>query len=314
MTAVVILPIAITVVVLVVVPTSLRKSGAFGMSKAKRELAGELMSTGEKGWATIIAIRPTAMVVNNIHVQCVLHFRIEPIRGGQPFDGEKKSLLSQVAVPRIGDIWPCWYDAMDHTKFAVGQPTEITPQQIQLFEFGIRHQWTRNRVTRSSNSRVTRSNNPATRSSSRAFRSDKPVTRTSRRRSGTSNNAESALVAADGAQPGPCEITDLSSQDVRIEIRPVVDEAPADAFGQTNQTMRKRALVLGVDRCGDQRLDRFGDLSGHLAYCVVEFLVASCPAAEQEQERIVIVSHPSEVCAKAEFCLILAVGRPGGGL
>ena len=140
MTAVVILPIAITVVVLVVVLTSLRKSGAFGMSKAKRELAGELMATGEKGRATIIAIRPTGMVVNNINVQCVLHFRIEPIRGGQPFDGEKKSLLSQVAMPRIGDIWPCWYDAMDHTKFAVGQPTEITPQQIQLFhEFGIRH-------------------------------------------------------------------------------------------------------------------------------------------------------------------------------
>jgi hypothetical protein len=85
MTAVVILPIAITVVALVVVLTSLRKSGAFGMSKAKRELAGELMSTGEKGRATIIAIRPTAMVVNNINVQCVLHFRIEPIRGGQPF-------------------------------------------------------------------------------------------------------------------------------------------------------------------------------------------------------------------------------------
>lgn len=140
MTAVVILPIAITVVVLVVVLTSLRKSGAFGMSKAKRELAGQLMATGEKGRATIIAIRPTGMVVNNINVQCVLHFRIEPLRGGQPFDGEKKCLLSEVAMPRIGDTWPCWYDPMDHTKFAVGQPTEITPQQIQLFhEFGIRH-------------------------------------------------------------------------------------------------------------------------------------------------------------------------------
>lgn len=140
MSTFVILPIVISVVVVVIVIGTLKKSGAFGMSKEKRQLAAQLMATGEKARATIMAVRPTGMVVNDINIQCVLQFQIQPLRGGQPFLGEKKSLISQVAMPRIGDVWPCWFDPSDPTKFAVGQPTAITPEQIQLFrEFGIPH-------------------------------------------------------------------------------------------------------------------------------------------------------------------------------
>lgn len=136
----VILPIVISVVVLVVVLGAVKKSGAFGPSKAKRELAQQLIATGEKGRAMILSVQPTGMVVNNINVQCVLRFRIEPLRGGQPFEGEKKSLISQVMMPRIGDVWPCWFNSSDHTQFAVGQPSQITPEQVALFhEFGIPH-------------------------------------------------------------------------------------------------------------------------------------------------------------------------------
>jgi len=95
---------------------------------------------GERARATLMAVRPTGMVVNDINIQCVLRFHIEPLRGGQPFEGEKKVLISQAAMPRIGDVWPCWFDPSDPSKFAVGQPNEITPEQIQLFrEFGIPH-------------------------------------------------------------------------------------------------------------------------------------------------------------------------------
>ena len=136
----VILPIGITVVVLVVVLTSLKKSGAFGPSKAKRALAQQLIATGAKARATILAIQPTGTVVNNINIQCRLQFRIEPLQGGQPFAGEKTSLISQTALPRIGDVWPCWFNPTNPTEFAVGQPTSITPEQVALFhEFGIRH-------------------------------------------------------------------------------------------------------------------------------------------------------------------------------
>ncbi|MCU1400940.1 MAG: hypothetical protein JWN62_4049 [Acidimicrobiales bacterium] len=136
----VILPIVISVVVIVIVVVSLKSSGAFGPSKAKRELAQQLIATGEKARATILAIQPTGTVVNNINIQCRLQFRIEPLRGGQPFAGEKKSLIPQTSMPRIGDVWPCWFNPANPAEFAVGQPTQITPEQIALFhEFGIRH-------------------------------------------------------------------------------------------------------------------------------------------------------------------------------
>ena len=49
MSTFVILPIVISVVVVVIVIGALKKSGAFGMSKAKRELAQQLMATPISG-------------------------------------------------------------------------------------------------------------------------------------------------------------------------------------------------------------------------------------------------------------------------
>lgn len=131
---------AFTVLVIVFVLAMLRKSGAFGQSKAKREQAANLVATGHKGRATILAIQPTGMVVNNINIQCRIHFQIQPLQGGAPFNGEKTTLIPQTSMPRIGDVWPCWYDPMDRTQFAVGQANAITPEQVALFrEFGIPH-------------------------------------------------------------------------------------------------------------------------------------------------------------------------------
>jgi hypothetical protein len=132
--------VVFTVLVIVFVLAMLKKSGAFGPSKAKREQAANLVATGHKGRAMILSIQPTGMVVNNINIQCRIHFRIEPLQGGAPFDGEKTTLIPQTSMPRIGEIWPCWFDPMDRTQFAVGQPNAITPEQVALFrEFGIPH-------------------------------------------------------------------------------------------------------------------------------------------------------------------------------
>ncbi|MCY7299808.1 MAG: hypothetical protein LH616_11420 [Ilumatobacteraceae bacterium] len=128
----------ITVLVLGIVLTSLRKSGAFGMSKKKQQQAAQLAATGTKARAWILAIQPTGTVVNMINIQCDVAFRLEPIRGGQPFDVQKRMLLSQTAMPRIGDCWPSWFDPTDPSQFAVGQPTAMTPEAIAtLREFGI---------------------------------------------------------------------------------------------------------------------------------------------------------------------------------
>ena len=132
--------VVFTVVILVVVLVTMKKSGAFGMSKAKQEQAMRLMQTGHKARAMIMAIQPTGMVVNNINIQCLVHFRLEPLTGAPAFDGQKKMLIPQTSMPRIGEVWPCWYDPMDPTQFAVGQPNAITPEQVAIFrEFGIPH-------------------------------------------------------------------------------------------------------------------------------------------------------------------------------
>ncbi len=134
------LPVVLSLVVVVVVVMVLRKSGAFGPSKAQRALAQQLVTSGEKARAMVLSVQPTGTVVNNVNIQCVLTFQIQPLRGGQPFQGQKTSLISQAALPRIGDVWPCWFDPRDPTQFAVGQPTAITPEQIALYhEFGIPH-------------------------------------------------------------------------------------------------------------------------------------------------------------------------------
>ena len=126
--------------VIVVVVVVMRKVGAFGPSKAKRALAARLVQTGSKGRAMILSIQPTGVVVNNINLQCRMRFRIEPLQGGVPFEGEKTVLMPQTSMPRIGDVWPCWYDSIDHSQFAVGQPEEINTEQIAVFrEFGIPH-------------------------------------------------------------------------------------------------------------------------------------------------------------------------------
>lgn len=47
-------------------------------------------------------------------------------------------LLPVTQLPRLGDCWPAWFDPADPTKFAVGVPSAITPEQLAIFrEFGI---------------------------------------------------------------------------------------------------------------------------------------------------------------------------------
>ncbi len=130
--------IGFSLLIVVVVILTLRKSGAFGMSKKQQQLAMQLTQTGMKARAWIMAIQPTGMVVNMINIQCDVYFRLEPLMGGAPFDVSKKMLIPQTSMPRIGECWPAWYDPQNPQTFAVGQPTAFTPEQVQLFrEFGI---------------------------------------------------------------------------------------------------------------------------------------------------------------------------------
>jgi hypothetical protein len=130
--------VGFSILVVIVVMIALRKSGALGMSKKKQEQALQLTQTGTKARAWIMAIQPTGMVVNMINIQCDVAFRLDPIHGGQPFDVQKRMLLSQTAMPRIGECWPAWFNPANPAEFAVGQPAAMTPDTVATFrEFGI---------------------------------------------------------------------------------------------------------------------------------------------------------------------------------
>jgi hypothetical protein len=128
-------PIIVTVVILFVVRNTMAGGG-----RKKREQAENLMATGRKARAKILRVDPTGMVVNNINIQCWVTFLLEPLDGGPAFQAQKKILINQTKMPRVGDVWPAWFSPTDPNLFAVGMPDGATPEQIPMFrEFGIPH-------------------------------------------------------------------------------------------------------------------------------------------------------------------------------
>lgn len=128
------IPIIITVLVL------LFARNAMGGGKKKQEQAANLMATGKKARAKLLRIDPTGMVINNINIQCWVTFLLEPLDGGAPFQAQKKIVIPQTNMPRVGDMWPAWYSPTDPNLFAVGMPDGASPEQIPIFrEFGIPH-------------------------------------------------------------------------------------------------------------------------------------------------------------------------------
>ncbi len=103
-------------------------------SPAKQRQGEQLKLTGSKGRATVLSSTPTGTTVNRVMIECHLQFRIEPLLGGAPFDGEKTAFIAQTQLPRAGDVWPCWYDANETTEFMVGLPDPSQPEAQQVLE------------------------------------------------------------------------------------------------------------------------------------------------------------------------------------
>ena len=76
-----------------------------GGSRAQRERGDHLVATGRKARARIVGIAPTGMIVNEINIRCLVSFQITPLHGGPAFDGQKKMLINQTQMPRVGDEW-----------------------------------------------------------------------------------------------------------------------------------------------------------------------------------------------------------------
>jgi hypothetical protein len=111
-----------------------------GGSPEKRAKAQKLVETGAKARATIMQIQPTGMIVNHLNIGCNVTFQLAPLDGSQAFQATKQIFINQTQMPRIGDIWPAWYDRSNPAEFAVGQPQLGDPSTIPVFrEFGIPH-------------------------------------------------------------------------------------------------------------------------------------------------------------------------------
>ncbi|HRE01260.1 MAG TPA: SHOCT domain-containing protein [Ilumatobacteraceae bacterium] len=134
-----------TVLIIFVVFRSVAKAGggmraALGMgpSADKQQEIARLQATGTKARAHILGAQPTGLVVNNINIGIDLHVMLEPLDGSPRFQASKRMVVSQVNLPRVGDVWPAWFDPADHTKFALAMVTQFTPEVAALFaQFGI---------------------------------------------------------------------------------------------------------------------------------------------------------------------------------
>ncbi|HEV7661855.1 MAG TPA: hypothetical protein VGO55_18600 [Allosphingosinicella sp.] len=104
----------------------LRRAGA-----AKQAMAGELMRSGVKGIGTIVAVGDTGTTINN-NPRIVIRMRIEPLDGSAPVERSKTATVSRVAVPRVGQRYPAWFDRADPEKWMFGTDMDETaPAEVK---------------------------------------------------------------------------------------------------------------------------------------------------------------------------------------
>ena len=77
------------------------------MDMGQNALAGQqerlkLIQTGLDGTADILSVQDTGATVNENFV-VVIHMTVSPADGGEPYDVNIKTLVSRIAVPRVGD-------------------------------------------------------------------------------------------------------------------------------------------------------------------------------------------------------------------
>lgn len=105
---------------------ALRRAGA-----AKQIMAGELMQSGVKGIGTIVGVDDTGTTINE-NPRIVIRMRIEPLDGSAPVERSKKATVSRVAVPRVGERYPAWFDRADPDKWMFATDMEETaPAEVK---------------------------------------------------------------------------------------------------------------------------------------------------------------------------------------
>jgi hypothetical protein len=89
--------------------------GAVDMQKS----AAELYQNGHPATAVVVSIQDTGQMINYNPV-VVMQLKVQPQEQfEQPFDTTVQTMVSKIAVPRVGDTINIKYDAGDHSKIAI---------------------------------------------------------------------------------------------------------------------------------------------------------------------------------------------------
>jgi hypothetical protein len=103
--------------------------------RGKKAKAENLIANGRRGVGIVTAVRDTGMTIND-NPRVKMTFRVEPLDGSAPFEAQKTSTVSRIAIPRPGDRYPVWYDAADPTTWMYGTIADDTGRQQIRALFG----------------------------------------------------------------------------------------------------------------------------------------------------------------------------------
>ena len=93
------------------------------IAAAKQAKAMRLIATGKQGVGTITEVLDTGITINN-NPRIEIAMRVEPADGGPAIVRTKTSTVSRVAVPKVGERYPVWYDPEDEEAWAFGTDME----------------------------------------------------------------------------------------------------------------------------------------------------------------------------------------------
>ncbi|HYG29046.1 MAG TPA: DUF3592 domain-containing protein [Allosphingosinicella sp.] len=96
----------------------LRRIGAGKEAQAMR-----LVATGGQGVGTVTHVEDTGITIND-NPRVTVTMKVEPVDGTAPLERTKTVTVSRVAIPRIGDRFPVWYDREDPSLWAYGVDME----------------------------------------------------------------------------------------------------------------------------------------------------------------------------------------------
>lgn len=85
---------------------------------ARAQKDAQLFATGARAPATVTAVQPTGMVVNNVNQQVRLALSIQP-PGEAAFTHEQTLLVPFSAIPRVGDTIQVAFDPADRSRVAL---------------------------------------------------------------------------------------------------------------------------------------------------------------------------------------------------